>query len=1186
MDLFGWALAILQFSLGGISTFSSDFPGGCMNWKRFLAVAVALLAALSIGSGRLAAQTTTTGDITGVVTDPSGSIVPSATVTLKDETKGVTQESTSNAQGTYRFYLLTPGPYTVSVTASGFQTTSRRVDVAVGQVETVGFQLTLGSSSSSVVVTEAAPLLQTDNGDTSTTLNQQQIAQVPNPGNDLTYIAQLAPGTVMNTMGGYGNVEAFGLPATSNLFTMNGMDDNDPFLNLNNSGSSNLLLGSNEIQEADVVTNGFSGAYGSFGGMNVNYVTKSGGNDFHGNAVYYWTGRAMDANDWFDKAEGNGRPFNNANQWAASFGGPIKKDKLFFFINQEGLRVLIPVPSQVTVPTTQFEAATVQNLTTLGLTSSIPLYCQNLAGICSGTGPVAGSGAGIFNLYNAIPGYASGTPTTGGGCGGTQAGFGKPIPSSFGDPAKNLTACTETLLETPINFAPEWQIAGRFDWNISNNDRAFVRIQYDHGIQPTATDPINSAFNITSDQPEWQTQINETHTFSPTLVNQLIIAGTWYSAIFQSPDEAAKLAAYPGTLSLGDASLTNIGGTIGYLFPQGRNVTQFQVGDDVSKTLGNHTVKFGFKFHRNWVSDHDGGFFTTPLETPLSLTDFYNGGSGGSQMTQAFSGVQNIPIRINNLGFYVQDEWRIKPNFTVTAALRLEHNSNPYCVTSCFSTFAGGYDQALADGGDPYNTLIQTGRSQALYNLQGLVWQPRVSFAWQPFGSSGSGLRSNFVVRGGVGIFNDIFPGTISDNMSQNPPLYNQFFVAGTNGTCPNSYLSPNQPGNLFDCETAANTAFQTAFSGGSSVVASAPNIVTATHTIDQPQYQKWNLAIQKGFGQNTTFMIEYDGNHGIHEPIVNTGLNAFGFGSLPALVPQAQFAEITLVESAGISNYNGLTMSFQRRFGASGLLQVNYTWSHNLDEVSNGGFLAFTGQNLSPQDPYDLRNNYGPSDYDIRHNLNANYVWQVPIRKALGGHGWAPLVDGWQVSGTVFARTGLPYTITDGLLSSNLGANNYFGAVRPDALVSGLPMGCDPRASAFTQSTPVPCYTASAAGASPAPSCVVVTAGDFPIPGCQTTFGETGTRNKYRGPSYVNTDFTIFKNTTIPHWERGKLGIGFQFFNLFNHPNFGPPISDISNPLFGQTASLVSPPTSILGSFLGGDASPRLIQLKATLSF
>ncbi len=1149
-----------------------------MNWKRILALLAVFVTSLTLGSGRLRAQTSTTGDVTGVVTDPSGSVVPNATVNLKDETKGGTQESKTNAQGTYHFYLLTPGPYTVTVTAAGFQTTSRRVDVAVGQIASVALQLSLGASTSSVTVTEAVPLLQTDNGDTATSLSQQQISQVPNPGNDLTYIAQLAPGTVMNTTGGMGNIEAFGLPATSNLFTLNGMDDNDPFLNVNNSGATNLLLGSNEIQEADVVTNGFSGAYGTFGGINVNYVTKSGGNDFHGNAVYYWTGRAMDANDWINKAEGNGRPFNNANQWAASIGGPIKKDKLFFFLNTEGLRVLIPVPSTVTVPTTQFEQATVTNLTSLGLTNSIPYYCQNLAGICPGVGPVAGSGGGIFNFYNAIPGYATAAPTSGGGCGGQQYGVGNAIP---------LTQCTNSLQEIPINFAPEWQIAGRFDWNIGANDRAFVRIQYDHGVQPSVTDPINPIFNITSDQPEWQTQINETHTFSPTLVNQLIVAGTWYSAIFQSPDQAATLAAFPGTLELGDGSLSNIGGAIGFVFPQGRNVTQFQVGDDVSKTIGNHTVKFGFKFHRNWVSDHDGSFFTSPLQIPLSLTDFFNGGTGAEQ-EQAYSQVTNVPIRINEIGFYVQDEWRIKPNLTVTAALRLEHNSNPTCVNDCFSTFAGGYNQAVADGGDPYNTLIQTGRSQALYNLQSIVWQPRVSFAWQPFGTSGSGLRSNFVVRGGVGIFNDIFPGQIADLMSQNPPLYNQFVVAGDSigGTCTGGYLSPNQPGNLYDCETAANAAFNTAFSSGSNVVAALPNIVTAAHKIYQPQYQKWNLEIQKSFGSNTSFSIGYNGNHGIHEPVVNSGLNAYGFGSLPAVVPQAQFAEISLVETAAISNYNGVTMSFQHRFGANGVLQVNYTYSHALDEVSNGGFDSFSGQNLAPQDPYNLANNYGPADYDVRHNVNANYVWQVPIRKALGGHGWAPLVDGWQVSGTVFYRTGLPYTITDGDLSAGLNGLNYFASVRPDALVSGLPMSCDPRASAFTQGSVVPCYRrASAEPPRPQP-CTIVTPGDFPIPGCETALGMNGTRNKYRGPQYVNTDFTIFKNTSIPHWERGKLGIGFQFFNLFNHPNFAFPVSDTSSSLFGQTTSLVSPPTSILGSFLGGDASPRLIQLKATLSF
>ena len=383
-----------------------------MNLKRFFAIVFAILVVLSLGSTRLAAQTATTGDVAGVVTDPSNSVVPDAKINLKDNTKGNSQETKSSKDGGFRFYLLNPGPYTLTVTASGFQIQSRQVQVAVGQVFTADVQLSLGASTQTVTVTEAAPLIQTENGDTSTSLSQQQVSQVPNPGNDLSAIAQLAPGVVVNTQGGFGNVEAFGMPATSNLFTVNGMDDNDPFLNLNNSGATNLLLGSNEIQEADVVTNGFSGAYGTFAGINVNYITKSGGNDFHGNAIYYWNGSALNATDWITKSFGDPKPFDNANQWAASIGGPIKKDKLFFFFNTEGLRVLIPVPSTIVIPTLAFEQATIANLTANGLTNSIPFYCQNLAGVCPGVTATTppNQGAGLFNLYNSVANIGNAQP--------------------------------------------------------------------------------------------------------------------------------------------------------------------------------------------------------------------------------------------------------------------------------------------------------------------------------------------------------------------------------------------------------------------------------------------------------------------------------------------------------------------------------------------------------------------------------------------------------------------------------------------------------------------------------------------------------------------------------------------------------------------------------------------------------
>src|SRR5580693_7930371 len=267
-----------------------------MNLKRWVLLSVALLMVVASSALQLRAQTQTTGEITGSVTDPSGAAVPNAKVTLTDNAKGSTQSTETNKDGVYRFQLLNPSSYTVSVTSSGFEETKRTLTVALGQVTTGDLQLTIGSASETVnVAGEAEPLLQTENGNVATTFDQQQLSETPNPGNDLTAIVQTAPGVVMNTAGGLGNFSDHGVGAASNLFTLDGMDDNDPFLNLNNSGATNLLLGANDIQESTIVSNGYSGEYGSLAGASVNYVTKSGSNDFHGNAIYYWNGSAFNA---------------------------------------------------------------------------------------------------------------------------------------------------------------------------------------------------------------------------------------------------------------------------------------------------------------------------------------------------------------------------------------------------------------------------------------------------------------------------------------------------------------------------------------------------------------------------------------------------------------------------------------------------------------------------------------------------------------------------------------------------------------------------------------------------------------------------------------------------------------------------------------------------------------------------
>ena len=231
------------------------------------------------------AQTSTTGELAGVVTDPSGAAVPSASVHLRSIDKGVTLAATTNSLGSYRFALLAPGTYEVKVEASNFETITRRIEVGLGQTTNGDVVLSIGAASQTIEVNEQAPLLQTDNGNLVSTISEKQVQNLPNPGNDITYVAQTSPGVVMNTAAGFGNFAANGISGTSNLFTLNGMDNNDPYLNLNNSGATNLTLGQNEVQEVSVVSNGYGGQYNSLAGTNINYSTRSGGNQFHGRTL-------------------------------------------------------------------------------------------------------------------------------------------------------------------------------------------------------------------------------------------------------------------------------------------------------------------------------------------------------------------------------------------------------------------------------------------------------------------------------------------------------------------------------------------------------------------------------------------------------------------------------------------------------------------------------------------------------------------------------------------------------------------------------------------------------------------------------------------------------------------------------------------------------------------------------------
>ncbi len=1106
-------------------------------------------------------QSLTSGDVAGTITDPSGAVIPNANVTLKSTESGASQTRTTNAQGYYRFSLLTPGTYTLWVNVSGFQPIQKPITVAVGQTAIDNVQLALGQANETTVeVSAGGEVVQAENADVSTTMTPLQVSVVPNPGNDLSYIVQTSPGAVMNTQAGYGNASTFGLPATSNLFTVNGMNENDPFLNLNNSGATNLLLGRNDIREATIVNNGYSGQYGGLAGANVNYVTKSGSNKWHGNAEYFWNGRVMNANNYFNVQSDTPRPFVNANQWATSLGGPIRKDKTFFFVDYEGLRVVLPTILPVNIPSPQFQAATLANLQ--GSTpASIPFYQQMFS--------LWNNAKGATGARNILPQGTddSGAVISGPGCG------------SFTGLGDTTTPCALQFQSTAGNFTHEYLVTGRLDQNIGNNDRLFVHFRTDHGLQATYTDPISPLFNAQSDQPQYEGQLQENHTFGTSLVNQFILNGSWYSAIFSTANLAASTQLIPFRVGFSGTAFYPLGRDFN-LWPQGRNVSQYGVVDDVSWQKGNHSVKLGVTFRRNDITDYSPGIGSIGYSFGESLDSFFSG--LGDNYSQNYPVRPTQPVALYSLGFYAQDQWAVRPNFKLTLSLRGDHNSNPVCQTNCFARLDNSFLAVDHSVDVPYNQTIRTGLNQALANYTNISWQPRIGFAWSPFGTG-----RNTVFRGGFGLFTDSFPATIADSLLNNPP-FNNFFQVGQ------APLAPGETGNQSTLAAQANSAFVQDFATGQTLaqIQAAnplfvpPSFTNATRRIIAPQYQEWNLEFQQGFGRATTLSLNYVGNHGVHEAVQNPGLNAFcdgvtptpassclaslgstAFAGLPTAPIDPRFGTVTEVATMANSNYNGLTASLRHQFHSL-QVQANYTWSHALDEVSNGGFLQYTLDTnisvLSPQNPFNLRQyNYGNADYDTRHYFSMNYVWQIP-------RFWGPaaIFGDWTVSGTIFARTGLPFTVVDGNATSILAANNFGGSALNDNgafifanYLGGAPSQCNSNA------VNTPCLTT--AMFSPAMS----------------GLGQQR-RNQFYGPNYFDTDFTVMKNFKIPRWESGRLGLGVQFFNLFNHPNFDQPVGDVSNPQFGLINTTVSTPTSILGSFLGGDASPRLIQLKATLSF
>ena len=1104
-------------------------------------IAFALILAFLLGTtfpGSLKAQSIISGDIAGIVTDQSGAAVTGATVTVTSKATGAVQTTTTNSSGSYRVPLLKPGSYTILVSASGFEQASVPIAVAAGVVNAADVKLTVGSASQTVEVTATAPILHTEAADLSTSFTMQQVQSLPNPGNDLTFVAQTAPGTVMNTQSGYGNFSAFGLPATSNTFTVNGGYENDPFLNVNNSGASNLLLGNNDVSDVSVISNAYNASFGGLGGAQINEISRSGSNKFHGNAAYWWNGSSMNANNFFNNQTGTKKPFDNVNQWAAAIGGPIVRDKTFFFFNYEGLRVVLPTRSTVYAPSASYQAATLASLVANGHADEVAAYTT------------------LFNLYNNAPGYANA------------------LPSATSAPAPYTTVLFNG---TAGNFTHEWLMTGRIDHTFGEKDHLFGHFEVDKGLQATYTNVLNPIFNADSPQPQYQGQLNETHTFSPTLTNQFLFATIYYRAIFTNTnlDAATKLA--PFSLIFADGDLGNNGpsawpGGYDLIWPQGRNVTGYQFTDDVNWNHGNHNIQFGWTIRRNDVTDYSPQEFTASPEA-VSLNSSFQTGVV-DEWFQQFPQRLTQPVALYAMGWYVQDQWKVKPNLTLTYGIRFEHDSNPVCQTNCFARLPGDFSTVSTSPDTPYQNLILYGQHQAFGDLQKLGYEPRIGFAYTPMGAD-----SKTTIRGGFGMFADAFPGQIADSFLNNAPTNVPFTILSSNFGGPGlPSLIPSSAGSAASTAAASNAAFSAGFLHGATLNSlsavpgfSPPNIVTAAHKISYPTYEEWSLTVERQLTHTAALSVGYVGNHTYHQPIQDNSVNAFGFGGLPSSQPNPNFSAANQIYSAGSSNYNGLVTSVVNRSHYL-TLQFNYVYSHALDDVSNGGFDGFGSNSEYPHNPYNFSQNYGNSDYDTRHYISASYLITVPY---WGGP--RVLTDGWEIGGTVFHNDGYPFSVTADTIGAGI---PFYGG--------GSGTGNDNTLYA-QQIAPIKnnhCGGAQHSVYGPAGQlggaipCSFVSSFQDP-----TALGQ-GRRNQIYGSSYTNTDFALSKSFGIPHLESAHLKIGIQAFNLFNHPNFNQAAGDIDSGNPGLISDTVNTPTSILGSFLGGDASPRLLQLNAKFSF
>jgi hypothetical protein len=1085
---------------------------------------VAVILAVVVLSAGQASSQVAGATLSGTITDPSGAAIAGAKVSIANTATGIARDVTTDSAGLYSAPNLQPGPYEVTIGASGFSTTKEQnLTLTVGSEQTLNVSLKIGEATQTVLVTEAAPLVQLGSSTISSEVDSKQILEMPLNGRSWQDLATLVPGVnAIETQVPFENGAIRGNRGFGNQLTISGGRptqnnyrlDGNSIVDYAMGGPGSVLgvnLGVDAIQEFAVITGNYSAEYGRTSGGIVNAVSKSGTNAFHGDVYEFFRNQKLDANDFFTNSAGLPKNVYRRNQFGAAGGAPIKKDRTFIFFDYEGIRQTVGIPSANS--TVLSDAARSGHLANGTVVQVDPVIQKYLALIPHSNGPVNG------------------------------------------DKGNFVFAPTQVIKE---NFDTV-----RLDHKIGDKDSLFATYNYDN--TPLNTTDGFGFENILSSTARHVAALEESHVFSPALVNSARLGFNRNAVINYSPVSAINPAEADQSLSMMPGfgpSVMFISGfarTVGGLPPGFTHHTwnSIQFYDDAFLTRGTHSLKFGYAMERMRYTPFS-------LYMPTGLLRF-NGSKTGNPVSdfltnQPSSLEGGLPPLVSPRGFrqtlfggYIQDDWKVRRNLTLNIGLRYE-------MTTVLNEVQGK-TTALRNLSDPLPVCGNSAptATDVLYGRKGCAgvgpffssnptvhnFEPRFGFAWDPKGDG------KMAVRGGFAIF-DVLPLPGFFFTQSWMPYFLTGTVANTPATPWKLGTPPTSPGSAYSYFAATNDP----------TCKSPLGNCTLTGAYNEPNpkrnyVEQWNINFQRQISSTLTATVGYVGSHGLHllirgddfDMVLPTQTSA---GTLwPANSTRANrinpnFGLIRGMMWNTSSSYYGVVFSVQKRLAHGFQFGGNYTYSKSMDNDSATIAGDAFSNSITTWFWFNPSLSHAVSDFNFTHTAVINGLWQVPGPRTGLARG---VLGGWELGSILKMNSGVPTTplISGDPMGVQNSGSDTFGI--PDKVP-----GCKAENSNF-KSNPggvflgyinTSCFTVPMATSAIASQCVPFSK----VPGsCSNLLGNAG-RNSIVGPNLYNLDFSVHKDFAVRKIsEAFAVQFRAEFFNILNHANFAPPL-----PFFGSS--------------------------------